>query len=374
MEMSHFTVMVITDEQPTQESLAKILQPWHEYECTGKDDEYVVHVDITDEILSEQVRAVKLADGSIRTVYADEFWEKDPDTGKLKQVFPEGAAECRVGFLELTNQREHLERYHEFDPILERGDRHPIKGAYAVADGDQFVSAFRYTNPNAKWDWWSIGGRWSGALAPKERVGVTGSSIVDKGVPGVMGSQYDEAGVDICQKGNLDIEKMRRARIKRRREALDEAYGKLNMAPEIVGAIWQAAAKAGGWASVFEKYQQSTDKVDGERARDWAERVLPDEDPVKVALVSGVLEEIGSGMFGVGVPDNVEDIEHWVENAPFISSWAVVYNGEWSEKGSMGWFGMSSDDKDEREWEAEVSSLVESLSDEQWISMVDCHI
>ena len=39
--MSHFTVMVITDEKPDEAKLSAILMPYHEFECTGYDNEYV---------------------------------------------------------------------------------------------------------------------------------------------------------------------------------------------------------------------------------------------------------------------------------------------------------------------------------------------
>ena len=41
--MSHFTVMVIGPDHEAQ------LAPYHEFECTGVADQYVVDVDITDE-------------------------------------------------------------------------------------------------------------------------------------------------------------------------------------------------------------------------------------------------------------------------------------------------------------------------------------
>ena len=47
--MSHFTVAVITKNNPTNEELNKVLQPYHEYECTGFKDQYVVPVDETDD-------------------------------------------------------------------------------------------------------------------------------------------------------------------------------------------------------------------------------------------------------------------------------------------------------------------------------------
>jgi hypothetical protein len=47
--VSHFAVFVVTPEFPTEAVLTKTLAPWHEFECTGRDDEYIVDVDKTDE-------------------------------------------------------------------------------------------------------------------------------------------------------------------------------------------------------------------------------------------------------------------------------------------------------------------------------------
>ena len=48
--MSHFAVLVITEQEPIDDVLSAALQPFHEYECTGIDDKYVVDVDVTDEV------------------------------------------------------------------------------------------------------------------------------------------------------------------------------------------------------------------------------------------------------------------------------------------------------------------------------------
>ena len=44
--MSHFAVLVVTDQYPSDEVLTETLQPWHEYECTGIKDQYVVDLDM----------------------------------------------------------------------------------------------------------------------------------------------------------------------------------------------------------------------------------------------------------------------------------------------------------------------------------------
>ena len=45
--MSHFTVLVVTDRP---EQLEPALQPFHEYECTGIEDQYVEFIDESEEI------------------------------------------------------------------------------------------------------------------------------------------------------------------------------------------------------------------------------------------------------------------------------------------------------------------------------------
>src|SRR3989304_1218837 len=105
--MSHFSVLVI--RRPEQ-SLEDLLQPFHEYECTGVDDQYVVDVDVTEEVLknwSDPQSVVKLADGSIVSKYDNRFWpstgEKD-DFNRPKTEFclPEGAEEAKIPQSELS--------------------------------------------------------------------------------------------------------------------------------------------------------------------------------------------------------------------------------------------------------------------------------
>lgn len=49
--MSHFSVMVrVPAKTPAsyiEKAVAKMLQPFHEFECTGVDDEYVQNIDET---------------------------------------------------------------------------------------------------------------------------------------------------------------------------------------------------------------------------------------------------------------------------------------------------------------------------------------
>jgi hypothetical protein len=58
-------------------------------------------------------------------------------------------------------------------------------------------------NPRSRWDWWSIGGRWSGYLLL--RPDATGA----RGRPGSMGETEDDGeGVDVARAGDIDWEAM----------------------------------------------------------------------------------------------------------------------------------------------------------------------
>lgn len=97
--MTHFVGLVIAE---TEDEIAALLQPFHEYECTGIDDEFVIDVDTTD---------------------------------ALRKDFAEYGTEAQT-----------------FEQFADDWD-----GSELRADGRYY----RHTNPNAKWDWWVVGGRWA---------------------------------------------------------------------------------------------------------------------------------------------------------------------------------------------------------------------
>jgi len=174
--MSHFTVAVITPEQPSDDALAAILQPWHEYECTGVDDQYVIDVDVTDEMRAD--------------------FEK---YGKEGQTFE------------------------DFVPYWSSAE---VRG-----DG----RCYRYTNPNAKWDWWSIGGRWTGLLKIKA------------GASGVLGHQAwcadpaEEGHADQARIADIDLHAMAASGHPLRTFAVVKDGG------------WFEKGKMGWWAAVADE-------------------------------------------------------------------------------------------------------------------------
>ena len=52
----------------------------------------------------------------------------------------------------------------------------------------------------------------------------------------------------------------------------------------------------------------------------------------------------------------------------------VDQENEWNSKGAMGWFGISTDEKEMDNWIKEVSKFIEELNDDDYVIFVDCHI
>ena len=71
------------------------------------------------------------------------------------------------------------------------------------------------------------------------------------------------------------------------------------------------------------------------------------------------------------------DRETYARTMAAFSTYAVVTpDGEWHQKGQMGWWGMSSETPDEaKSWEADyMKRFIETADPELILTVVDCHI
>lgn len=130
--MSHFSVLVIGDNVEEQ------LAPYHEFECTGLDDQYVKDIEID----LEELRSAYL---------------KKKEYKEQTETFAEYVSGyCGYEVVPFGKQ-----------PNLKMAHKY----GYSLIDaGGNVVKIIYRTNPNAKWDWWVIGGRWSGMLKLKPKV------------------------------------------------------------------------------------------------------------------------------------------------------------------------------------------------------------
>lgn len=131
--MSHFSVLVFTKELPTQDLLERTLLPWHQYECTGYND-YIQFVPAEE---TEQFLRVE--------------YEENKNYGSFKKFL----WECYE---------------------------------YEIVDG--IIGC--HTNPNAKWDWWMVGGRWRNSLINLDGFVEDYCKISDLNMPAMQAMKKEE--------------------------------------------------------------------------------------------------------------------------------------------------------------------------------------
>jgi hypothetical protein len=249
--MSHFTVAVITPTKPSEEELAATLQPFHEFECTGEDDQYVRDIDITDEAREEYAnhttRRYRDPAGGLHDPYEDRFYRdalphENPGmgTGSGGGIFwhskdwgdgrgyrpkvhfvPDDWEEIKVPTPEVKTFADWIVDYHGLERVLPGGRS---KHGFVEVDADgEVVRAIKRTNPDSKWDWWEVGGRWSGMLAVNDK------------------------GVDQARIGDIDTS--------RRAGRADEP---LSAFAVLIDGKWHERGRMGWWAAV------SDEKPEGE--------------------------------------------------------------------------------------------------------------
>jgi len=391
--MSHFCVLVITKNQPTEDQLAAILQPWHEFECTGVDDQYVVDVDKTDEFRkdweTETSTMYRDGFGTLFSPYQDRFY-REPTEEELEKHHPMGTGcgggiswtskdwgdgrgyRAKIhyvpdGFEEVEVPTKQVKTFREFCAYQTSEDREVTLGTggtldldedhkygYTLLDaGGDVIRVIDRTNPNSKWDWYQVGGRYSARLK------VFSATAAKKGKRSWANEQEDLGdGVDQARRDNLDFARMKTYQQNKRREWLAECLTRSGCTMEEADRAVVAFAKAdAAWESI-----PGEDKP---RLWDWLR--ASDDEEIKLALKSREKN------FGVPEPAPGQTLEQWVEAAPAISCWAVVKDGIWSEKGEMGWFGMSNDKMTDAEWQAGVERMIVDLSPTDWLTFVDCH-
>lgn len=415
--MSHFTVLVIGENPEKQ------LAPYHQFECTGNNDEYVQDIDKTEEYLkeyNEEKRTMYVdKDGNKFKTYDDRFY-RDPTPEEAPKVgmgsgcrsglswssrdwndgkgyrakvhyLPEGYTEQEFAKKDLMTFKEFIEDYHEIkvvpfgtEPKIGeqgdeiRGDDAPHKYGYAVENGDgEIVKIVRRTNPNYKWDWYLLGGRWAGFFKVKE------GAEYGQGRPGLMTEAAEPGYGDALLKKNIDVEGMRK-------EAYDKAFARY----EKVASCFENNTIP----KVKRKWREFTESPDWEeKGRDWCvEQYQSQEGNKKLAAARELIDkrikeaEANDDLdLKKSLADLRDTIGPWFELEEYqctkeeyaqraadgaICTFAVIKDGKWYQRGEMGWWAIVSDEKEEGVWEKEFAALFDSIPEDTLVSVYDCHI
>ena len=311
--MSHFSVMVFGKN--IEEQLAP-------YEESTKDKRFIAFVDEEDDYRkqyeTESTTRVVMPDGRLLLPWDDAF--KKP--GAI------GVGSDTHGVPANLEKREvpYKETYAAFEAFMDDWcgyeQRDPEKGRYG-----------RWTNVNAKWDWYQIGGRWEGFFTLKR----------------------GRVPANQAKKEDIDVEAMCAEAEKKAREQYQK-----------VAALYPDGIipKIKVWAEYLAEVDAKTITIDDAR------KAYHDQDAVKACDEAKIL-----GFFGSLCDYQVSEDEYaQLARASAIVPFAVVKDGKWYEKGDMGWWGMVSGEKKQSDWNAEVMELFEATPDEELITIVDCHI
>jgi len=357
--MSHFSCLVIGKNVKEQ------LQPYHEFECTGIIDQYVQDVDKTEEarkqFLESETRRYRSPNGELHDPYQDRFYRvattdaekaiknpmgcgcgngvswssKDWNDGKGYSArfhfVPDGWEEIEVPTKDIETFAEWAADYYgvkiwpHFDTIPDRDNEEYKYGYITIESTGELKSVIDRTNPDAHWDWWTVGGRYSDRLLLKNgtRGDVSVKEFID--FDGMIQAKKDEAG-----------------------KLWDEAHAILADYP--IHTAWpilreslgvDAARKAYNKQPAILAWSKSTGDIRYEDTDDF--------------LISR---------------------EEYCNNAGLraLGAFAFVKDGKWAQKGDMGWWGMASNEMSDNEWYSWVAEQMKALSDDEMITMVDCHI
>lgn len=359
--MSHFSVLVITDSRPSEEELAAVLQPWHEFECTDIGDQYVVGVDRTEEALAEFAKAtvvrIKGPDGTLHDRFDEdgnwkpEFSRPEPQRpGGIHRVefIPAGFERVELPASDVESAADWISGYYGW-PICGRDPGEEFKYGRIEVDADgNVVKCIDRTNPNKKWDWWQLGGRWSGHLRVKE------GALAFHGHPGLAGARSSDhrLAADQALVRDVDFDTPRA-------EARSKAYALWDK----VHAVVSRHPPFEDWDTVRARYPGALDD-----ARDfyWAQ-------PAIAALKEAFKDSWGLDQeLEAARADREAYAQRCADSA--LNTFAAVKDGQWYERGGMGWWGMVFDEKDKDAWTREFAALLDGLPGDACLSVVDCHI
>lgn len=385
--MSHFGVLVVTDRRPSQEDLERILAPWHEFECTGVDNEYIQNIDETEKARAKYESSLesrlRAPDGTLHNPYDPEFyrdftqeeinkhgkligsgggggiswtsmdWGDDKGYRAKIRFVPDGWKEIQVSS---QLHRSFAEWAHSCygTPLIRPGDiadsraNEMLKwGWIQVDENENVIQIIKRTNPNAQWDWWAVGGRFSGFFHP------TLDSLYYKGKPGLAGSEISRNGADIIRKCDVNFAAMRR-------KARNEAEKEWDRVREIVGDISEFVT----FSKMLEKHSDNESYARADYFDQLPCRKLSEACKVDTDLYSVELEEF--------LVSREEFVNSRVARSTVF--FAYVKDGKWHQRGETLWWGAVAEEKTRDDWTKSFNDMLDSLPDSAWLTVVDCHI
>lgn len=209
-------------------------------------------------------------------------------------------------------------------------------------------------NPDSKWDWKLLGGRWRGFFKLIE--GGEGKL----GKPGAFGNEppLDGKRADQVLKKYVDFKGMADKDERDAAVKFDKVRKIVEHLPTPIS--WEACREV---------------HVEIDNARDYY-HAQPAIKALKEAKIDSMFGPDPVGYYMLG-QDPVTSRAKFIHRAGVhsVMSYAVVKDGQWYSSSDMGWFGVSSDEiMSETEWEEAFYKLIADADDSDLFSIIDCHI
>ncbi len=332
--MSHFsvTVRVPGDAGNIHAAVAALLDPFEE--TSDRNSRFVEFTDEEDELRKDYETGsqdmIRCPDGALLLPWDERFSVPGQlGIGTHTHRVPDDEGYERVAI-------PHKERFATFDEFVSDycgdPDRDEKYGRYG-----------HWSNPNAKWDWWVIGGRWSG-FYPTRLAGIGGSDVVRVDM------------IDFDAVARIEGEKFAEFRREwhdfiagKRFDAFD---GPRDMALR-VGLLRVEhspdAAIGDGEVQVGKPWGEEHGNIAGTDRAGWRD-------------VARVLDDAGLEQYRVAFNP--------------LRTFAALLEDGWHAPGTMGWFGCSSDEpEDFMAWCRSFNErVIRSSKPKDRLVIVDCHI
>ena len=248
----------------------------------------------------------------------------------------------------------HCERYNSFDEFIED---------YGGYKKDEKTGKYgNWENPNAKWDWYQEGGRWSGLLKLKPILCLTSNNAFN-----TLGFNQNEFLNFVNwyktdkDKFNLIIDKYKEVKQK----IIEEVKSYINMMDGDAKRVDSAKVKNIDFSMDVNEYNKSI--------RFWelvVEGVTPkDEKEEDIIKWNFYKPEYYTNRY--------ENKEQYAKLSAEFGTYAVITpDGKWHSKGDMGWWGCSSESAEEaNNWSVSFKEKFIDDADPEWtLTVVDCHI
>lgn len=300
-------------------------------------------------------------------------------------------------YAQLTEEEAEVNKTLSFDELYDKyGEDWNDNNWSKNADG--VWAEYSTYNPKSKWDWYQIGGRWAGFLRKKAPLALgfelEGFSTAEVSNFIEMFQNDHDKFMKVVSKYNgkrLEIVCAIEDMVKTINDEKEPVMGDQFLMKEIDWEGMVADGKKRGeerWAEVMKAFDNDIPKDEiiwGDMFEEGNEHYNLDRDQklqiyrgqpsqVRLAKVSEENQEVIGFWFDLDEFNCTK--EEYIERAgqDAISTFAVLKDGEWYEKGKMGWFACVSDEKDRKEWDDLYNGLLKDVDDDTMITLVDCHI